>query len=251
MRARHVVRSSAGSSASGPARPSPRPAASRPRAPGRPCPSASGRGSAARRRRRRRAASARPRVQAAASRGRSAVARPERAARRRSAASALAPGAASPRRPVSIGLMTIRSRSKLEDQELAAPRRRSAGPGPSSAASSAGVPRTTSGCGDVGAGRARRPAERGVERVGEDGAGRAAQASRRRRSSRSLRRMVRGRMPRPCRQDQAEPRARPERRSLSSPPGHGRPTDADDSPGVCPGSVVPGAGAIDPRRPPH
>ena len=124
----------------GPGPPDPR----RPAA-GRPCPSASGRGSAPRDGRRRPAAMAASRVQAAGrNRPRAAI------GPRRSTTAVLVgsftPGAASWKRPVSIGFTTTRSPSRSIMRNL--PRRRMAVMVcPTSASSSAGVPRTASGPG--------------------------------------------------------------------------------------------------------
>ena len=89
---------------------------------GRPCPSGSGRGSGPRPPRRRPAASRR---RASSGRHRAAVPRAPRTRGRRAVlVGSFSPGAASWKRPVSIGLTTTRSRSKLEEQELAAPPKR-------------------------------------------------------------------------------------------------------------------------------
>ena len=112
---------------------------------GRSCPSGSGRGSGPPAARRRRAASRRRAVQ----RGRvgRAASRADRTrARPRSWSAACRAGAASWKRPVSIGLTAIRSRSRSISRNL--PRRRiDRTRCPTSASSSAGVPRTASGPG--------------------------------------------------------------------------------------------------------
>ena len=121
IRSRQASRVSAGSSASGPelGRRRPGTAGRPPPAAGRPCPSGWDRGSGSRRARRRPAA--RPRRASMRPRRRGRRPRARSRGRRRSSSAASA-GAASWKRPVSIGLTTISSRSSSRMRNL--PRRR-------------------------------------------------------------------------------------------------------------------------------
>ena len=160
---------SAGSSASGPcsARRARAPAGRRRPAAGRPCPSGSGRGSGAPACASSAGSQAAPRVQRGGVGGR----RPARAPKPRTTAvlaAACRPGAASWNRPVSIGLHDDRGRARGRQQELARAGGSPSTRWPTSACSSAGVPRTASGAGRLG--RLDRPAgQRRVEGVGDDG----------------------------------------------------------------------------------
>ena len=129
----------------GPARHRSRPRAGRRRPGGRrPCPSGSDRGSGSRPASSSAGIHVVLRVHFAASRG--GAARPPNPRTNAVFVGSGAPGAASWNRPVSIGLKTIRSRSKRATRYF--PRRRSSTSGcPTSAFSSAGVPRTASGPG--------------------------------------------------------------------------------------------------------
>ena len=247
MRACHVARSSPGSSASGPElRASRRPRGACPRAARRPCPSCAGRGSAARRAPSSGGSQAAPRVQAARRLGCGrGLTRSEGEAPPPSTLKGLLPGAARPRRPVSMALTTMRRGPRGPGSGTCRAGATLASRWPSEArAAPPAVPRRTSGCDDAATPAAVVPTSAAVKA-----------SARMRRSGSSGTRAIVARPQRviacagPVEREYAG-RAGPVPEESSRPAGHGRRTDAPAARARTRAVVILGAtGAQPPRRP--